>query len=95
MEFTIQDMQRTTENRGLLSRDMQEIVTATIKVADHGTYFVSRWHDETAWVADAHIGDNGFPHYSHNTGSRITALRGFDSDSEIGRALDAQLASLS
>ncbi|MER7108856.1 hypothetical protein [Streptomyces sp. NPDC000229] len=40
------------------------------------TYFVSRLTGETDWIIDAKFGANGFPHYSHGFGSRVTIARG-------------------
>ncbi|WP_329046898.1 MULTISPECIES: hypothetical protein [unclassified Streptomyces] len=39
------------------------------------TFFLSRLVGEEDWVIDAKFGANGFPHFSHGFGSRVTKLR--------------------
>ncbi|MFB8023569.1 hypothetical protein ACFC36_33905 [Streptomyces rubiginosohelvolus] len=39
------------------------------------TYSLSRLTDEPEWVIDAKFGPNGFPHFSHGFGSRVTRAR--------------------
>ncbi|MCD9904262.1 hypothetical protein LUR56_37965 [Streptomyces sp. MT29] len=39
------------------------------------TFFLSRLTDEPEWVIDAKFGPNGFPHFSHGFGSRVTVAK--------------------
>lgn len=39
------------------------------------TYFMSRLVGEPEWVIDTKFGPNGFPHFSHGFGSRVTLLK--------------------
>lgn len=51
------------------------------------TFFLSRLVDEKAWIIDAKFGPNGFPHWSHGFGSRVTIPKGILP--EIEDALDS------
>ncbi|MDQ0847766.1 hypothetical protein [Streptomyces sp. V1I6] len=52
------------------------------------TYLLSRLTGEADWVIDAKFGANGFPHYSHGFGSRVTIPRGLPD--EICDLLDSE-----
>lgn len=73
--FTVQDMNTQTMNRGLFASDMQTIHTAKVKMDSGDWIGVSRWHDEELWIADCAFGANGYPHFSNGTGTRLVAVR--------------------
>lgn len=39
------------------------------------TYFLSRLEGELGWVIDAKFGQDGYPHYVHGFGARLSAAR--------------------
>lgn len=86
-EFEIADVKHTHLNRGLIQSDMQEAYTATLKFPGHGWLGLSRYHDEDYWVVDCRFGDNGYPYFSHGTGSRCTSVQ-VVADETIIAALD-------
>ena len=49
--------------------------TARIDFPGHGSLAVSRWEDESQWLADAHVKANGFPVFVHGEGDRSCAKK--------------------
>jgi hypothetical protein len=49
--------------------------TATVALEDGSTLSLSRYDDELAYLADSLFGPDGYPHFSHGTGSRSCAKR--------------------
>ena len=39
------------------------------------TYFLSRLEGELGWVIDAKFGPDGYPHYAHSFGERLSTMR--------------------
>ncbi|MEU2462101.1 hypothetical protein ABZ604_31530 [Streptomyces sp. NPDC012473] len=57
-------------------KGLEAQVTVCQPGQDRGeTFFLSRLVGEEDWVIDAKFGANGFPHFSHGFGSRVTKLK--------------------
>jgi hypothetical protein len=55
-------------------------------------FFLSRLVNEEDWIMDAKFGPNGFPHFSHGFGSRVTIPKGILD--ELADLLDHQAQEL-
>jgi hypothetical protein len=87
MEFTVEDLTRTTLNRGILRSEMVLAYTANV-ILDNGDWIgLSKYDDEDHWIADCAFKANGLPLWSNGTGSRCVAGRTVAP--EVVEALDA------
>lgn len=90
MTTQVESFRATTADRGLIQSDRQPIHEAILKF-DNGDWIgVSRYHDEDYWVADCAFRANGMPVFSNGVGSRLTAFRTLDPDSEEYAMLEAR-----
>lgn len=86
-EFEIKDFKAEVLDRGILNSDRQPAHTATIQFSNGDWVSISRYHDESGWVADAAFRANGFPVFSNGTGTRCGVGRCL-TDDEIIRTLN-------
>ncbi|HBF85145.1 MAG TPA: hypothetical protein DD420_36025 [Streptomyces sp.] len=94
---TVRQLEQRQETApALLGGDRTGLMTE-LEIAAPGapagpTYFLSRLVGETAWIIDAKFGPDGFPHYSHGFGSRVTLARTLPD--EICALLDSEAQKL-
>lgn len=87
MQYRITEAHRISVPQ-LFSNRRREGWSATIEVTE-GTLSVSRFSDETHWLADSFISANGFPFFVHGEGARHCAKQPLDAD--VAAALETYI----